>query len=602
MRILKPLLFSLLAIHTLALANDAFTLTVGGKARSVLVHAPAGIAAGKPLVISLHGMNLSAAHQQSTTNWDGVADTAKFVVAYPQSDGTTWDIGGNTDLNFIKAIIADMGSRYSIDLNRVYLSGFSMGGMLTYHAMNNMDGVFAAFGPVSGYMSTATTSSRPVPLLHIHGTSDGVVPYLAGNSGATGGYFPGIASIIAGWVTKNKCATTPATTTPYPAGKTNNNSKKLYSGCDNGVEVGLISLDGKDHYHSNDPAGVYSTLELWNFFKKYSLKGSAPSITSAANIELAEGSTEVIALVSDMSGATFTISGGADAARFSIKGSTLSFTQAPAYSSAADANKNNVYEVTIQVLANGQTGTKEMTVAILPPQGPYGGTVAAIPGTIELENYDAGGNGFAYFDKDEGSETGVSYRTDEDVDIEVCTDVGGGYNVGWAKTGEWLEYTVNVATAGTYALDIRVACNGDDRSIALDIDSKPIAANIAIPNTGGWQEWQTVTLPAIKLAAGPQIIRLTIGSIDYVNLNNMTFRLVSADSETPPVALASPESIQARGNQSFQYQVYNMNGVLVDFGVSATGNEFGNHLNAGTYLVHIKNSNHTTSVGRYEKR
>lgn len=603
----KPLLFLLLIIHTVVIANNTFTLTVNNKSRSVQVHAPAGIAAGMPLVISLHGMNQSADYQQSTTNWDGVADTAKFVVAYPQSDGTTWDISGNNDLNFIKAIIADMKNRYSIDLNRVYLSGFSMGGMLTYHAMNNIDNVFAAFGPVSGYMSTVTTSSRPVPLLHIHGTSDGVVPYLAGNSAATGGYFPGIASIVEGWVKKNKCSTTPVTTTPYPVGKTNSNSKKLYSGCEDGVEVGLISLASKDHFHSNDPAGVNSTTELWNYFKKYSLKGAAPSITSDANIVLSEGTAKVVTLTSDIAGATFTISGGADAARFSISGSTLSFTQAPSYSSASDANKNNVYEVTIQVTANGETGTQAMTVALLPPQAPYGGTVATIPGTIEFENYDVGGNGFAYFDDSKGSETGVSYRTDEDVDIEVCTDVGGGYNVGWTRAGEWLEYSANVATAGTYDIEIRVACNGDGRTIGLDINSKSISSNIAIPNTTGWQEWQTVTLKDVALAAGPQMIRLTVGSTDYVNLDKMTFILVSADPVTPPLSIhgfsidSSNNGILASGNRSFQYQVYNMNGKLVAFGVNAAGQEFGKNLNPGIYTVQVKSLNNTTTTGKYEK-
>ena len=599
---IKLLLFLLFAVHTVILANDTFTLTVGGKSRSVLVHAPAGIAAGKPLVISLHGMNQSADYQQSTTNWDGVADTAKFVVAYPQSDGTTWDISGNTDLNFIKAIIADMSTRYSIDLSRVYLSGFSMGGMLTYHAMNNIDNVFAAFGPVSGYMSTVTTSSRPVPLLHIHGTSDKIVPYLAGKSDATGADFPGIASIIESWVTKNKCSTTPVTTTPYPAGTTNNNSKKLYSGCDNGVEVGLISIDGKGHWHSNETAGVYSTIELWNFFKKYSLKKPTPSITSEADIVLSEGVTKVITLMSDITGATFTISGGADAARFSINGSTLSFTQAPSYSSAADANKNNVYEVTIKVSANGETGTKGMTVTILPPQGSYGGVAAAIPGTIEFENYDVGGNGLAYFDDSKGSETGVSYRTDEDVDIEECTDVGGGYNVGWSTAGEWLEYTVNVATAGTYSIDIRVACNGNDRTIGLDINNKSISSNIVIPNTGGWQVWQTVTLNNVELEAGQQIIRLTVGSVDFVNLNKMTFHLVPVEPVTPPTAIHQfSVDISNNGIMARRYNVYNMNGKLAASGVNATGNEFGKSLNPGIYIVHIQNSNNTTTVGRYEK-
>jgi len=186
MRKSQILIHSLFLIASSVFADD---IKVGTTTRSMIVHAPTGIEAGRPLVITLHGMNQSASYQQSTTNWDAVSDTGKFVVVYPSSVGTTWDISGTSDLDFIKAVITEMNTRYGIDLNRVYLSGFSMGGMMTYHAMNNIADKIAAFGPVSGYMTTDTKSSRPIPILHVHGTSDGVVPYAAGNSGTTGSYF-----------------------------------------------------------------------------------------------------------------------------------------------------------------------------------------------------------------------------------------------------------------------------------------------------------------------------------------------------------------------------------------------------------------------------
>ena len=59
---------------------------------------------------------------------------------------------------------------------------------------------------------------------------------------------------------------------------------------------------------------------------------------------------------------------------------------------------------------------------------------------------------------------GATFRMDEDVDIENCTDAGAGYNIGFATAGEWLEYTVDVTKPGTYDLDLRVACNGADRT------------------------------------------------------------------------------------------------------------------------------------------
>ncbi len=102
----------------------------------------------------------------------------------------------------------------------------------------------------------------------------------------------------------------------------------------------------------------------------------------------------------------------------------------------------------------GNTSESTVTININVPQGPYGGTAHPIPGKIELEEFDLGGNGSAYSDDTPGSEvtTVVNFRTNEDVDIENCTDDGGGYNLGYTMAEEWLEYTVNVAAAGTYDL------------------------------------------------------------------------------------------------------------------------------------------------------
>ncbi len=104
--------------------------------------------------------------------------------------------------------------------------------------------------------------------------------------------------------------------------------------------------------------------------------------------------------------------------------------------------------------------------------------------------------------------------------------------LGYTKAGEWTEYTVNVAAAGKYNLDLRVACNADGRTLSLQAKGVSIAKDLAIPNTAGWQTWQTVTVKDVVLEAGVQIIRMTIGASDYVNLNYMTFTAVSVT--TPP--------------------------------------------------------------------
>jgi GH35 family endo-1,4-beta-xylanase len=219
----------------------------------------------------------------------------------------------------------------------------------------------------------------------------------------------------------------------------------------------------------------------------------------------------------------------------------------------ATDNEGNVVEAIVNIRVNV-------------PQGPYSGSWHVIPGTIELEHFDVGGNGFAYMDSSPGSETGVSFRTDEDVDIEVCTDEGGGYNIGWATAGEWLEYSVDVKTAGTYELDLRVAANGTDRTLSVSMDGKNIAGNVAIPNTGGWQTWQTVTVKNVNLAAGKQIMRVTIGATDYVNMNYVTFRLIKELKKEPfhGTAHLIPSRIEAEeydfGGEGLAYHEANENG------------------------------------------
>jgi len=156
-----------------------------------------------------------------------------------------------------------------------------------------------------------------------------------------------------------------------------------------------------------------------------------------------------------------------------------------------------------------------------PPQGPYGGTAWAIPGVIEGENYDVGGESFAYHDTSVGN-SGGQYRTDDDVDVETCTDTGGGYNVGWADTGEWLEYTANVAATGSYNLVVRAASATTGSTFSLQVDGVTVAAFVTVPNTGGWQTWTNVTASGINLTAGQHVLRVVFDGSAW-NFNKMTF-------------------------------------------------------------------------------
>jgi len=185
----------------------------------------------------------------------------------------------------------------------------------------------------------------------------------------------------------------------------------------------------------------------------------------------------------------------------------------------------------------GNTAEDKITVKVNVPQAPYSGAPFAIPGTIELEHYDVGGNGYAYFDDSKGNTGGADFRTDEDVDIEDCSDTGKGYNLGWTTAGEWTEYTVDVASSGTYTLTLRAASNGSGKTLSLATDGNDIATDIEIPDTKGWQNWADVTVEDIALQAGEQVLKLTIGASAYINLNYMTFTAVSV---APTVTITAP--------------------------------------------------------------
>jgi hypothetical protein len=167
--------------------------------------------------------------------------------------------------------------------------------------------------------------------------------------------------------------------------------------------------------------------------------------------------------------------------------------------------------------ANGSGGTVadvnwlQVTSTAAPPppaSTPYTGTAVALPNQIEAENYDRGGEGLAYHDTTTGNSSGA-YRSD-DVDIRVTSDSSGSYNVKSVRAGEWLAYSVNVATAGTYALDLRVASAGSGGTVRLTVDGQDVTGAIVLPDTGGWNTWRTVTKTGVALPAGPHVLRLVV--------------------------------------------------------------------------------------------
>ena len=191
---------------------------------------------------------------------------------------------------------------------------------------------------------------------------------------------------------------------------------------------------------------------------------------------------------------------------------------------AADAG-SHTFSVTFGTIGNETVTVTDQSTPALTATGtivvngvesPYGGTPWPVPGLIQAENFDNGGQFVGYYDTTPGN-TGGAYRN-TDVDIQATSDTGGGYNVGWIAASEWLNYTINVAAAGTYVLALRVASGVQGGTFNVDFGGVNETGTLTVPNTGGWQTYQTLTT-TVQLSAGQQIMQVdwdTNGATGYV--------------------------------------------------------------------------------------
>jgi beta-glucanase (GH16 family) len=196
-----------------------------------------------------------------------------------------------------------------------------------------------------------------------------------------------------------------------------------------------------------------------------------------------------------------------------------------AFTSPYQMNWNNVapgsYRISCTAYTNTGFSSKSDAVNITVGSGwttsPYGGTPAKVPGTIEVENFDLGGQGLAYYDSDTQN-SGGQYRLTDGVDIELCSDTGGGYDVGWTQSNEWMAYTISVSDSGSYQIGTRVATTATGGALHYEIDGADVTGTISVPNTGGWQAWTTVQSQSFNLSAGTHVVKVFINSGNF-NIN-----------------------------------------------------------------------------------
>lgn len=262
------LLCSTLILHA-AKADKKVTITIGEESREYWLYVPSNVKANAPLVLSLHG---ASGHDTDKSPFrTDVADKAGCIVAYPQGKEiyfpvfggtvTGWDASGeeNEDVAFLKAVIEDVASKYTIDRKRIYCCGFSNGGMMTYANTNTCSDIFAAYASISGFplneFHFRHAGWRPVPFLHIHGKADDFVRYAL------------MPTIVDEMVARIGANPVPQVTT-----KSGKYTKSIYEAADGSFPYIYYEIEGMGHNDfTNNTEDNSSAQTMWNFFKKYTL-------------------------------------------------------------------------------------------------------------------------------------------------------------------------------------------------------------------------------------------------------------------------------------------------------------------------------------------
>ena len=293
-------LFALSTAFPISAQTDVSgTIQSGGLVREYRLYKPAAYtgATAVPLIINMHGYGSNNLEQEFYGDFRGIADTANFLIVHP--NGTLdnqgqrfWNTFGNgatvDDVGFIRDLIDSLSATYNIDPQRIYATGMSNGGFMSYALACELNDRIAAIASVTGSMAPSKLATcnpqRPVPVMEIHGTADNVVPYNGQPLTMTA-----IPTLVSAWVAFNNCNPTPVVTsvpnTSTADGCTAEHS--VYSGGDAGSTVEHYKIIGGGHTW---PGAAFiigvtnqdfkASQEIWRFFSQYDLNGSTTGVTA----------------------------------------------------------------------------------------------------------------------------------------------------------------------------------------------------------------------------------------------------------------------------------------------------------------------------------
>jgi polyhydroxybutyrate depolymerase len=260
-----------------------WTIQSGGLPRVANVHIPEGYDpnVGTPVVLNFHGFTSDAVQEALLSEMTPKADAAGFVVIYPYGTGAplSWNAGACCgtaaatnvdDIGFVRDLINYAEQQLCVDPARIFATGMSNGGFLSHRIGCEMADVVAAVAPVAGVDGMPTcTPSRPMPVMHFHGTLDPLVPW---NGDPVLGFIS-VPSSIAGWAQRDACTGSPVQT--YSNG---DSSCATYEQCAGGADVTLCTVQGGGHTW---PGGLpvptlgmtttdlSATDAMWTFFQAH---------------------------------------------------------------------------------------------------------------------------------------------------------------------------------------------------------------------------------------------------------------------------------------------------------------------------------------------
>ncbi|MDG1477352.1 MAG: T9SS type A sorting domain-containing protein [Vicingaceae bacterium] len=296
--------FILLIITSFSFGQQTIngSITHGGIQRTYILYVPVSysVTTAAPLVFNFHGLTSNATAQLFYGEFRPIADTAGFLIVAPQGTvnqqgDTYWNAGfGGTvdDVGFTEALLDSISAAYNINQDRVYSTGMSNGGYMSYYLACNLSDRITAIASVTGAMTKGLPNTcnpdHPTPVMEIHGDADATVPYngnFVSESVQTGLNY---------WVNYNNTNSTPIVTALPNLSTTDNSAVEhyVYSGGDSCVDVEHYKILSGGHTWPGAPVNtgsgntnhdIEASLLIWEFFAKYDINGKINCVSTGIN-------------------------------------------------------------------------------------------------------------------------------------------------------------------------------------------------------------------------------------------------------------------------------------------------------------------------------